>query len=115
MNIMKKRISLVLGIIMLTLAIIPMFNVAAVEATCQVSMTATMGNQTLVNNGKYTVHGGEKIVVSAKSSVTGIKFISYYFSTLENGYAVLQTNLETPWKFRDFDEVVGRRTWLIYD
>lgn len=28
------------------------------------------------------------------------------FSNLENGYAILQTNLETPWKFRDFDEVV---------
>ena len=82
MNIMKKRISLVLGIIMLALAIIPVINVNATE-TCQVSMTATMGNTTMVNNGKYTVHGGEKIVVSAKSSVTGIKFISYYFSTLE--------------------------------
>jgi hypothetical protein len=31
---------------------------------------------------------------------------SDYFSTLENGYAILQTNLETPWKFRDFDDVV---------
>ena len=28
------------------------------------------------------------------------------FSNLENGYAILQTNLETPWKFRDYDEVV---------
>lgn len=28
------------------------------------------------------------------------------FSNLENGYAILQTTLETPWKFRDYDEVV---------
>ena len=28
------------------------------------------------------------------------------FSNLENGYAILQTNLETAWKFRDYDEVV---------
>ena len=28
------------------------------------------------------------------------------FSNLENGYAILQTTLETNWKFRDYEEVV---------
>lgn len=28
------------------------------------------------------------------------------FSNFENGYAILQTTLETKWKFRDYEEVV---------
>ena len=40
------------------------------------------------------IHEKENIYNSAK------------FSNLENGYAILQTNLETLWKFRDYDEVV---------
>lgn len=80
MSIMKKRISLILGIIMLAVSIIPVVSVNATE-TCQVSMTAKMGSTTLKNNGKYNVEGGEKIVITAKSSVADIAFIAYYFST----------------------------------
>ena len=82
MNIMKKRISLILGIIMLALAIIPVVSVTA-TSTCQVSMTAKMGTKILSNNGKYNVNGGETITVTAKTSAVGegIAFISYFFST----------------------------------
>ena len=80
MNIMKKRISLILGIIMLALAIIPVVNVSAAEE-CQVTMSATMGTRVLQNNGKYNVQGGEKIVIKAESTESDIAFIAYYFST----------------------------------
>lgn len=80
MNIMRKRISLILGIIMLALAIIPVVNVSAAEE-CQVTMSATMGSKTLQNNGKYNVQGGEKIVIKAESTEADIAFIAYYFST----------------------------------
>lgn len=82
MNIMKKRISLILSAIMLTLAVIPAVNVFATEK-CQVSMDVKMGTTSMVNQGKYYVKGGETINVSAKSSVTDIAFIGHYFSTLD--------------------------------
>ena len=78
MDIMKKRISFILGIIMLAVAIIPIVNVDAAEV-CQVSMTATMGSTTLQNNGTYNVKGGEKVVIKAQSSDSSIAFIAYYF------------------------------------
>ena len=77
MNIMKKRISLFLGIMMLMLTIIPVVNVNAAEA-CHVTMTVKMGTTTMVENGRYNVKGGETITVKA-SSAAGIERIGYCF------------------------------------
>ena len=78
MDIMKKRISLILSIIMLALVIIPVIKVNATEA-CQVSMTVKMGTTTLTNGGRYNVQGGEKITVSASSSKADIERIGYAY------------------------------------
>ena len=85
MNIMKKRISLILSIIMLALVIIPIVNVNATSTESQVSMTAKMGNTTLKDNTRYKVEGGERVVVNAATSAEGedIAFIAYYFYPIQ--------------------------------
>ena len=78
----KKRISLILCVMMLALAIFPVAIVSAAES--QVSMTAKMGTTTLTDGGTYNVQGGEKVTVSAKSTVTNIERIGYYFESTDH-------------------------------
>ena len=81
MDIMKKRISLILSVILLALVIVPVVCVNATSTNCQVSVETKMNGKTLQNNSKYTVSGGEKVVVRSSSTKAGIEFITHYFVT----------------------------------
>lgn len=78
MRSLKSKLSMVLAVIMIGIAIFPIMIVNA--AVCQVSMTVRMGTSTMVEGGTYSVKGGEKITVTA-SSAAGIAFIGYKFVT----------------------------------
>lgn len=81
MDIMKKRISLILSVILLALVIVPVVCVNATSTNCQVSVETKMDGKVLQNNSRYTVSGGEKVVVRSSSTKAGIEFITHYFVT----------------------------------
>lgn len=83
MDIMKKRISLILSVILLALAIVPIVNVNATSNTCQVSVETKMGSKKLQNNSRYKISGGEKVTVRSSSTKAEIEFITHYFVTKE--------------------------------
>jgi hypothetical protein len=80
MEIMKKRISMVLAVIFIAISMFPIMSI--VKAVCEVSMTVKLGTQTMTQNSTYNVEGGERINVTANSQA-GIAFIGYFFR--ENG------------------------------
>ncbi len=76
MSNLKKRVSLILSIIMVALAIFP---ITLTNAASQVTMTVSMNGQTLSPDGTYKVSGGEKITVTSSSSVSKIHMMGYYY------------------------------------
>ena len=81
MDIMRKRISLLLSIVMLGLAILPVLPAKVVNAAeCQVAMTVKMGSTVMEHGGEYLVKGGEKVTVKASSSQADIAFIGYRYT-----------------------------------
>lgn len=81
MDIMKKRISLILSVILLALVIVPIVNVNATSNTCQVSVETKMGSKKLKNASRYAVNGGEKVTISSSSTKAEIEYITHYFVT----------------------------------
>jgi hypothetical protein len=89
MDIMKKRISVILAVIMIGIAIIPVLSM--VKAVSEVSMTVKLGTQTMTQDSTYYVSGGEKINVTA-SSPAGIAFIGYFYRENNVDTQIYDTN-----------------------
>ena len=84
MDIMKKRISLILSVILLALVVIPVACVNATTTTdCQVSVETKMDGKTLQDNTRYEVEGGETVKVRSSSTKTSIEFITHYFVIID--------------------------------
>ena len=79
MNILKRKVSLILSVIMLALAIFPLTNAIASTNSKYVSMSVLFNGKEMVYASTYEVTGGEKIQVSASSKNAPIAFIAYYF------------------------------------
>lgn len=79
MNILKRKVSLILSVIMLALAIFPLTNAIASTNSKYVSMSVLFDGKEMVYASTYEVTGGEKIQVSASSKNAPIAFIAYYF------------------------------------
>ena len=75
MNNLKRKVSLILSVIMLALAIFPL---ASTDSE-YVSMSVKFQGKEMVYASTYEVTGGEKIEVSASSKNAPIAFIAYYF------------------------------------
>ncbi len=81
MSNLKKKISLILSVIMIALAIFPLAAVTASSNTDDVTMSVKLNGKTeMQNQYEYKVKNGEKINVSAKSTTgSTIAFIGYYY------------------------------------
>lgn len=74
---LKRKLSMVLIVMIISIAVFPLM---VVNAASQVSMTVKMGSTTLSANNTYSVEGGETITATA-SAPAGIAFIGYKFVT----------------------------------
>ena len=81
MNILKRRVSLILSIIMLALAVIPLTMTSASSNTDDVEMSVKLNGSTEMQYAyEYEVKAGDKITVSARSTNgSSIAFIGYYY------------------------------------
>ena len=79
MNNLKRKVSLILSVIMLALAIFPLTGALASTDSEYVSMSVKFEGKEMVYASTYEVVGGEKIEVSASSKNAPIAFIAYYF------------------------------------
>ena len=76
MNNFKRRISLILSVMMLSLTILPLFVVSAAD---EIAYTVKLDGKTMSTSNTYEVVGGEKIVFSASSSTIDVGLVGYYF------------------------------------
>ena len=81
MNILKKRVSLILAIMMMALAIFPLTGVIASSDTADVSMSVKLNGTELEKYGTYKVQAGQQIIVNAKSNNgSSIEKIGAYYA-----------------------------------
>ena len=85
MNILKRRISLVMFVVMLALAVLP---VMMVNAASTINYTVKMDSKTLTAGNTYTVEGGERINFTTSSSDVNVSLVGYTF----DGKNVTQVN-----------------------
>lgn len=80
---LKKKVSLILSIMMLALAVFPVtLSVASSDRPSEITMSVKMNGKELEDNGSYNVTGGEKVYVKAEAKA-GIEKVGYYW--VENG------------------------------
>ena len=92
MNILKRKVSLILSIMMLALAIFPLTNAIASTNSAYVSMSVRFNGSEMVYANTYEVSGGEKIQVSASSKNAPIAFIAYFYDNENDSDAQLDAN-----------------------
>lgn len=76
MNIFRKRISLILSMVILSLAILPVF---VVNAANEIDISVKLDSTKLSIGNTYTVEGGETITINATSSDVNVSLLGYYF------------------------------------
>jgi len=96
MKVLKKKMSLILALMMLTMAVLPVSMVSATSSSADVSMSVKLEGTELADEGTYKVKGGEKIVVKANSNTgSSIALIGYYY--VEDGFNTMKdaVNVDT--------------------
>lgn len=85
MNNLKKKMSLILSVIMVALAVFPIFTSMASSNTSDVSMSVKLNGVELEDTGSYKVKNGDKIYVKATSNISGapVKFTGYYYANAD--------------------------------
>ena len=78
MKVLKERMSLILAIMMLAIAVLPSFALASTDSK-YVSMSVKYAGKELDYGSTYEVKAGDKISVSASSKNANIAFVAYYF------------------------------------
>lgn len=99
MNNLKRKVSLILSVIMIALAVFPFMISNAGSNTADADMTAKLNGVELVKYGEYKVKNGDKIYVNASSNVSDspIKFIAYYFAD----YDTWKAEMDEKWTYSD--------------
>ena len=88
MNIFKKRISLILSVVMLAVAILPVFIVSATTAGIA-DIEVTIDGKTLKVGDSYEVEGGEEITVTATCADKTVDRIAYYYADASKDMKVI--------------------------
>ncbi len=76
MNNFKRRISLILSIMMISLTILPIFIVNAAD---DIAYTVKLNGSTMSTSKVYEVKEGDKLVFTATSSYVDIGLVGYYY------------------------------------
>lgn len=127
MNNFKRRISLILSVMMLSLTILPLFVVSAAD---EIAYTVKLNGKTMSTSNTYEVEGGETIVFTATSSTIDVGLVGYYFDnntsnikqvssdtvtiTVPEGEAGTTTKLRVAASGYDAEENVVRGDWQTY-
>ena len=85
MNNLKRKVSLILSVIMVALAVFPLMTSLASSSTSDADMSVILNGVELKDEGEYTVKNGDKIYVKATSNISGspIKFTGYYYANAD--------------------------------
>lgn len=74
----KRRISLMLSVMMLSLTILPLFVVNAAD---EISYTVKLNGSAMSTSKTYEVEAGDTIVFTASSSTVDVGLVGYYFDS----------------------------------
>ncbi len=85
MNNLKRKVSLILSVIMIALAVFPFMISNAGSNTADANMSVKLHGVELQDEGEYKVKNGDKIYVKATSNISGspIKFTGYYYANAD--------------------------------
>lgn len=123
----KRRISLMLSVMMLSLTILPLFVVNAAD---EISYTVKLNGSAMSTSKTYEVEAGDTIVFTASSSTVDVGLVGYYFDgnsgnikssnsnkitiTVPDGEAGSTTELNVAASGYDADKKVVQGAWSTY-
>ncbi len=123
----KRRISLMLSIMMLSLTILPLFVVNAAD---EISYTVKLNGSAMSTSKTYEVEAGDTIVFTASSSTVDVGLVGYYFDdnssnikssnsnkitiTVPDGDSGSTTKLRVAASGYDADNKVVQGAWSTY-
>ena len=106
MNNLKRKVSLILSVIMVALAVFPLITSLASTDSQYVSMSVKLNGKELEYAGTYEVSGGEEIKVSASSKNADIFFIAYYYENQSDSDAEKDAAYENRTKIYSSDMTI---------